>query len=165
MSGRAGRRGKDERGICIIMIDEKVCLITFMLYYRALHYALLHWSCVAGRLFNDNMLTYLILKLVFEVYLRVLVKLKYKWRNFWSTKKKYLFSLKFYMFAVSLSIQYLYIFLLIIFSAAIYIQDMPIHQPGRRNLSWIHNSREYRRGKKQNCSHDLPVWRCIVYIA
>lgn len=24
MSGRAGRRGKDERGICIIMIDEKV---------------------------------------------------------------------------------------------------------------------------------------------
>lgn len=28
MSGRAGRRGKDERGICIIMIDEKVwCVI------------------------------------------------------------------------------------------------------------------------------------------
>lgn len=24
MSGRAGRRGKDERGICIIMIDEQV---------------------------------------------------------------------------------------------------------------------------------------------
>lgn len=24
MSGRAGRRGKDERGICIIMIDAKV---------------------------------------------------------------------------------------------------------------------------------------------
>lgn len=24
MSGRAGRRGKDERGICIIMIDDKV---------------------------------------------------------------------------------------------------------------------------------------------
>jgi ATP-dependent RNA helicase DOB1 len=24
MSGRAGRRGKDERGICVIMIDEKV---------------------------------------------------------------------------------------------------------------------------------------------
>lgn len=24
MSGRAGRRGKDERGICIIMIDERV---------------------------------------------------------------------------------------------------------------------------------------------
>nr|GFD16973.1 DExH-box ATP-dependent RNA helicase DExH10 isoform X1 [Tanacetum cinerariifolium] len=23
MSGRAGRRGKDERGICIIMIDEQ----------------------------------------------------------------------------------------------------------------------------------------------
>lgn len=26
MSGRAGRRGKDERGICIIMIDEQVIL-------------------------------------------------------------------------------------------------------------------------------------------
>ena len=26
MSGRAGRRGKDERGICVIMIDEKVRL-------------------------------------------------------------------------------------------------------------------------------------------
>lgn len=26
MSGRAGRRGKDERGICIIMIDERVIL-------------------------------------------------------------------------------------------------------------------------------------------
>lgn len=37
MSGRAGRRGKDERGICIIMIDEKVC---FMGYYVALHYVL-----------------------------------------------------------------------------------------------------------------------------
>lgn len=24
MSGRAGRRGKDERGICIIMVDEQV---------------------------------------------------------------------------------------------------------------------------------------------
>jgi superfamily II RNA helicase len=24
MSGRAGRRGKDDRGICVIMIDEKV---------------------------------------------------------------------------------------------------------------------------------------------
>lgn len=24
MSGRAGRRGKDERGICIIMVDDKV---------------------------------------------------------------------------------------------------------------------------------------------
>lgn len=27
MSGRAGRRGKDERGICIIMIDEQVILV------------------------------------------------------------------------------------------------------------------------------------------
>lgn len=27
MSGRAGRRGKDERGICIIMIDEQVILL------------------------------------------------------------------------------------------------------------------------------------------
>lgn len=26
MSGRAGRRGKDHRGICIIMIDEQVHL-------------------------------------------------------------------------------------------------------------------------------------------
>lgn len=26
MSGRAGRRGKDEQGICIIMIDEQVIL-------------------------------------------------------------------------------------------------------------------------------------------
>lgn len=26
MSGRAGRRGKDERGICIIMIDEQVMI-------------------------------------------------------------------------------------------------------------------------------------------
>ncbi|KAJ0491776.1 putative RNA helicase [Helianthus annuus] len=24
MSGRAGRRGKDERGICLIMIDEQM---------------------------------------------------------------------------------------------------------------------------------------------
>lgn len=27
MSGRAGRRGKDERGICIIMIDEQVSIL------------------------------------------------------------------------------------------------------------------------------------------
>jgi len=27
MSGRAGRRGKDERGICIIMIDEQVSVL------------------------------------------------------------------------------------------------------------------------------------------
>ena len=27
MSGRAGRRGKDERGICIIMVDEQVILL------------------------------------------------------------------------------------------------------------------------------------------
>jgi hypothetical protein len=33
MSGRAGRRGKDERGIRVIMIDEKVrlCSITLQL--------------------------------------------------------------------------------------------------------------------------------------
>lgn len=28
MSGRAGRRGKDERGICIIMVDEQVTLLS-----------------------------------------------------------------------------------------------------------------------------------------
>lgn len=31
MSGRAGRRGKDERGICIIMIDEQVSIMCFHL--------------------------------------------------------------------------------------------------------------------------------------
>lgn len=31
MSGRAGRRGKDERGICIIMIDEQVYHISFIM--------------------------------------------------------------------------------------------------------------------------------------
>jgi hypothetical protein len=30
MSGRAGHRGKDERGICIIMIDERVILWLFI---------------------------------------------------------------------------------------------------------------------------------------
>lgn len=37
MSGRAGRRGKDERGICIIMIDEQV----FSYIYAFEIYALL----------------------------------------------------------------------------------------------------------------------------
>ena len=31
MSGRAGRRGKDDRGICVTMIDEKASLGSLML--------------------------------------------------------------------------------------------------------------------------------------
>lgn len=39
MSGRAGRRGKDERGICIIMIDERVTLqlATAFFFFILLH--------------------------------------------------------------------------------------------------------------------------------
>jgi hypothetical protein len=38
MSGRAGRRGKDERGICIIMVDEQVILwLVISLCITSLH--------------------------------------------------------------------------------------------------------------------------------
>lgn len=33
MSGRAGRRGKDTRGICIIMIDEQVLFFFLFQFY------------------------------------------------------------------------------------------------------------------------------------
>lgn len=59
MSGRAGRRGKDERGICIIMIDEQVildiivisvCDIPVFIHVNVLYYYLgeasLSASCV-----------------------------------------------------------------------------------------------------------------------
>lgn len=44
MSGRAGRRGKDERGICIIMVDEQVnimssiCKINSCITLSSIHY-------------------------------------------------------------------------------------------------------------------------------